>query len=50
MNIAIALNEPFFRYGYIRLTSVFGNNRDEKHTAWKKIEHDNAWGGLIYEL
>lgn len=29
MNIAIALNEKYIRYGYVMLTSLFENNRDE---------------------
>ncbi len=28
MNIAIALNRPFLRYGYVMLTSVFENHKD----------------------
>ncbi|MCR5055137.1 MAG: glycosyltransferase family 8 protein [Lachnospiraceae bacterium] len=29
MNIAIALNKKFLRYGYVMLTSLFENNKDE---------------------
>ncbi len=34
MNIAIALNEKFLRYGYVMLTSLFYNNKDEDITVY----------------